>query len=57
MEEGEAIALSKCIHLIDEVHMANSNVTKEEVNLLADALVKSNHKVGCKMEFVSNTFG
>ena len=57
MEKGEAIALSKCIHLIDEVHIANSNVTKEEVNLLANALVKSNHKVGCKIEFVSKAFG
>ena len=49
-DEG-AIALSKCIHLIDEVHIAYCGVTEVGVKSLADALVTSNHHVSCKTEF------
>ena len=50
MDEG-MIALSKSIHLIDEVHIKHCCVTKNGVKSLADALVKSNYHVSCKVEF------
>ena len=48
-DEG-AIALSKCIHLVDKIDIEICNVTKVGLESMAQALMQSNHQVYYKID-------
>ena len=57
IDDKGAIALSQCIHLIEEINISGCCFTYVGIESIAKALIESDHQVGCKLEFLLNAFG